>query len=67
MKKQNAQGFGARSVSAVYYVYVPVVATGGVLEVGPIASKSAAHAYAKGVSLHPSYRGQRIGIRRVAA
>jgi hypothetical protein len=67
MKKQNAQGFGARSASPVYYVVVPTGVSGGVLEVGPIVSKSAAHAYAKGVSLHPSFQGRRIGVKRVAA
>ena len=67
MKNQNAKGFGARSASPVYYVVVPTGVSGGFLEVGPIASKSAAHAYAKGVSLDPSFRGRRIGVKRVAA
>jgi hypothetical protein len=67
MKKQNAKGFGARSAFPVYYVVVPTGVSGGVLEVGPIASKSVAHAYAKGVSLHPSFQGRRIGVKRVDA
>jgi len=67
MKNQNTKGFGARSASPVYYVVVPTGVSGGVLEVGPIASRSAAHAYAKVVSLDPSFRGCRIGVKRVAA